>query len=122
MAMELTFTGWLNDVKNFDWGTVLKMSHSVRRKDEAGNWETVGKDFIDVIIEPSKRDEFAHALSAPVPCRMAVTGNTKPAHYVNNTGDTVLYMKVWANAIEVLEQDFKQEPKVEGTEYIDTPF
>jgi len=50
MAMELTFTGWLNDVKSFDWGTVLKMSHSVRKKDEAGNWQTVSKDFVDVII------------------------------------------------------------------------
>ena len=120
MAMELTFTGWLNDVKEFDWGTVLKMSHSVRRKDESGNWETVGKDFVDVIIDPAKRGEFSHALEAPVPCRMAVTGNAKPAHYTNNVGDTVVYMKVWASAIEVVESDFA--PKTEGTEYIDTPF
>lgn len=117
MAMELTFTGWLNDVKSFDWGTVLKMSHSVRKKDEAGNWQTVSKDFVDVIIDNDKRGEFEHVLSATVPCRVNVTGNAKPAHYTNNVGDTVVYMKVWANAAEVLEQDYVKSTPVE-----DVPF
>jgi hypothetical protein len=49
-----------------------------------------------------------------------VTGNAKPAHYTNQQGEVVSYLKVWANAIEVQQQDFK--PAVEGTEYIDTPF
>lgn len=120
MAIEATFTGWLNDKKDFDWGTVLKMSHSVRRKDESGQWQTVGKDFIDVIIDKNKAAEFSDVLAAPVPCRLDVTGNAKPAHYTNQQGEVVSYLKVWANAIEVQEQDFK--PAVEGTEYIDTPF
>lgn len=117
MAMELTFTGWLNDVKTFDWGTVLKMSHSVRKQNDAGNWETVSKDYVDVIIDNNKRAEFEHALNAPVPCRMAVTGNAKPASYTNNVGETVVYMKVWANALEVQDQDFVKSTPVE-----DVPF
>lgn len=108
MAMELTFTGWLNEIKTFDWGTVLKVSHSVRKKDDNGDWQTVSKDYVDVVIDNNKRDEFAHILDAPVPCRIDVTGNCKPAHYVNGSGEVVNYMKVWANALEVVEKDFAQ--------------
>jgi len=117
MAIEATFTGWLNDKKDFDWGTVLKMSHSVRRKDESGQWQTVGKDYIDVIIPAEKSEELRHALAAPVPCRMDVTGNAKPAHYTNAQGEVVSYLKIWANAVEVQEQDFNKVQEV-----VDTPF
>lgn len=108
MAMELTFTGWLNEVKTFDWGTVLKVSHSVRKKDDNGDWQTVSKDYVDVIIDTNKRDEFSSVIEAPVPCRVDVTGNCKPANYTNKDGEVVNYMKVWPNAIEVVEKDFVQ--------------
>ena len=72
-----------------------------------------------MIIDKNKAGELAHALSAPVPCRMDVTGNAKPAHYTNNAGEVVSYLKVWANDIEVQQQDFNQN---QGQEYIDTPF
>lgn len=120
MAIEATFTGWLNDIKEFDWGTVLKMSHSVRRKDEQGEWQTVGKDYIDVIVDPAKRGEFSDILNAQVPSRVAVTGNCKPHHYTNQNGETVNLLKVWPNAMELETGDYKAQP--EGQEYIDTPF
>jgi hypothetical protein len=41
-------TGWLNDVKEFDWGTVLKLSVDVRKRNDAGVWETVDKTVYDV--------------------------------------------------------------------------
>lgn len=122
MAMELTFTGWLNEAKVFDWGTVLKVSHSVRKKDENGEWQTVSKDFVDVIIDSQRLSEFAEVLAAPVPCRIDVTGNCKPASYVNKVGDTVNYMKVWANVIEVQQQDFSQPVSAPAADYSEAPF
>jgi hypothetical protein len=40
-------TGWLNDVKDFEWGRALKVSVDVRKKNEAGVWETVDKTIYD---------------------------------------------------------------------------
>lgn len=51
MTIRVTFDGWVNEVKSFDWGHVLKMSHDRRAKNDAGEWETVGKDYIDVIVD-----------------------------------------------------------------------
>jgi hypothetical protein len=44
-------TGWLNDIKVFDWGTALKVSVDVRKKNEAGQWETVDKTVYDVTTD-----------------------------------------------------------------------
>lgn len=52
MTIRVTFDGWVNDVKSFDWGHVLKMAHDRRAQNkDTGEWETVGKDYIDVIID-----------------------------------------------------------------------
>jgi hypothetical protein len=51
MALQLNFEGYVNDVKHFDWGTVLKVSHAQRVKNEAtGEWETAGYDYFDVTV------------------------------------------------------------------------
>lgn len=44
-------TGWLNDVKVFDWGNVAKVSVDVRKKTPAGTWETVDKVVYDITYE-----------------------------------------------------------------------
>lgn len=49
MALTIEFEGFVNEVKVFNWGTVVKMSHAQRAKNDAtGLWETVGKDYLDV--------------------------------------------------------------------------
>lgn len=127
MAMKIEFTGWMNDRKDFSWGTVIKATHSVRRKDEAGEWQTVGKDYVDIVIEDSKRAEFAHILDAPVPCRIEVAGNVKPSHYEkrgDNGPEIVNYLKVWPDNIEVMQQDFTpSNAQPQDLSYLsDTPF
>jgi len=47
-AVEVT--GWLNDIKSFDWGTVFKLSVDVRAKNAAGEWETTDKTIYDCTI------------------------------------------------------------------------
>jgi hypothetical protein len=47
----IELTGWLNDVKEFDWGTALKVSVDVRKKNHQGDWETVDKTVYDVTTD-----------------------------------------------------------------------
>ena len=47
----IELTGWLNDVKDFDWGRALKVSVDVRKKNHQGEWETVDKTIYDVTTD-----------------------------------------------------------------------
>lgn len=48
---QVELTGWLNDVKSFDWGTALKVSIDVRKKSHQGEWETVDKTVYDITTD-----------------------------------------------------------------------
>jgi len=48
---SVTVTGWLNDVKDFDWGRALKVSVDVRKKNHQDEWETVDKTIYDVTTD-----------------------------------------------------------------------
>lgn len=48
---QVELTGWLNDVKEFDWGTALKVSIDVRKKSHQGEWETVDKTVYDITTD-----------------------------------------------------------------------
>ena len=49
---QIELTGWLNDVKEFDWGTALKVSIDVRKKNPSdGEWETVDKTVYDITTD-----------------------------------------------------------------------
>jgi hypothetical protein len=47
----ITITGWLNDVKDFDWGRAIKVSVDVRKQNHQGEWETVDKTIYDVTTD-----------------------------------------------------------------------
>ena len=44
---NIHLTGWLNDVKHFQWGSALKVSVDVRKQNAQGQWETVDKTVYD---------------------------------------------------------------------------
>ena len=48
---QVRVTGWLNDVKDFEWGRALKVSVDVRKKNHQGEWETVDKTVYDVTTD-----------------------------------------------------------------------
>jgi hypothetical protein len=48
---RVELTGWLNDVKDFEWGRALKVSVDVRKQNEAGVWETVDKTVYDITTD-----------------------------------------------------------------------
>jgi len=47
----IELTGWLNDVREFDWGTALKVAVDVRKKNDQDVWETVDKTIYDVTTD-----------------------------------------------------------------------
>ena len=47
----VTVTGWLNDVKDFQWGRALKLAVDVRKKNHQDEWETVDKTIYDVTTD-----------------------------------------------------------------------
>ena len=47
----IELTGWLNDVKEFQWGVALKVAVDVRKRNHQDEWETVDKTIYDVTTE-----------------------------------------------------------------------
>lgn len=89
-------TGWLNDTRAFDWGTVGKVAVDQRRKNDAtGQWETVDKLVYDVSFEGIFPD------SKQVTVNGRITGiNT----YEKRDGSSGYSIKVRAESVEVAEE------------------
>lgn len=51
----IELTGWLNDVKEFNWGTALKVAIDQRKQNAQGEWETVDKTVYDVTTDQPVR-------------------------------------------------------------------
>ena len=52
----VSVTGWLNDVKDFEWGRALKVGVDVRKKNHQGDWETVDRTIYDVTTDDKSGD------------------------------------------------------------------
>ena len=50
MALNIEFEGFVQETKPFSWGNVAKVAHNQRAKNAAGEWETTGKDYLDVVL------------------------------------------------------------------------
>jgi hypothetical protein len=103
--LELTFTGFVNGYKTFDWGTVIEMSHPNRKRNAAGEWETTSTDYVDVVIDKTELNDYAHALNLPERTRIAVTGVLKPAAYLKKDGTPGIRLKVYARGIEQVQKN-----------------
>jgi len=104
MALVLEFAGWLNEKKEFDWGTVLKVTHKNRKQNDAGEWETTSTDYLDVVIDKNDLSKFSHVLDADVPTRIEVRGNAKFSTYEGKNG-TGVAIKVYPQEISVSESN-----------------
>jgi single-stranded DNA-binding protein len=101
MALSLSFTGFVEEVKTFDWGSVVTVSHSNRQKNDAGEWETTSRDYIDVTVDPSS--EFGWLLQAQKGLRVAITGNAKLSTYNKKDGTAGVRIKLWPKEVETFE-------------------
>jgi single-stranded DNA-binding protein len=101
MALLLSFTGFVEEVKTFDWGSVVTVYHSNRSKNAQGEWETTSRDYIDVSVDADS--EHAWLLSAQKGLRVAVSGNAKFSTYNKKDGSTGVRIKVWPKEVETFE-------------------
>jgi hypothetical protein len=87
-------TGWLNDVKDFEWGRALKVSVDVRKKTLSGDWETVDKTIYDVTTDGRQALEGVK--------QVTVTGRiTGTSTFQKRDGSTGSAIKVRAESIVV---------------------
>lgn len=97
MAVNVVFEGFVNEVKPFSWGTVAKVSHSQRAKNDAtGQWETVGKDYFDVTLP--------EGVTIPEGELVRVEGTLKVGTYDKKDGTTGVALKVRAQSIRKVER------------------
>lgn len=108
MALSLSFTGFVEEVKTFDWGSVVTVSHSNRQKNDQGAWETVSRDYIDVTIDPSS--EWGWMLDAQKGLRVAITGNAKLSTYNKKDGSAGVRIKLWPKEIDTFESGAIVDP------------
>jgi single-stranded DNA-binding protein len=102
MAIKVEFEAWLNEVKTFDWGYVANLAHDQRAKnDQTGEWETVGKDYVDVTITA----EQMHGIEGAT--KVYVQGTLKADAYVGKDGSAKPKLKVRAQEIRPVD---RQDP------------
>jgi hypothetical protein len=89
-------TGWLNDVKSFDWGTALKVAVDVRKQNGQGEWETVDKTIYDV----TTGDKVALDGVKQVTVTGRIVGT---ATFQKRDGSTGSAVRVRANMIQATE-------------------
>lgn len=95
MTLKIEFEGYVNEVKSFDWGTVASVSHAQRAKNANGDWETVGKDYIDVTLP--------EGVSTIENTKVKVIGSLKPDAYTNKNGEAKPRLKVRAWEFEQVD-------------------
>lgn len=97
MAVNVVFEGFVNEVKPFSWGTVAKVSHSQRAKNDAtGQWETVGKDYFDVTLP--------EGVTIPEGDLVRVEGTLKVSTYDKKDGTIGIALKVRAQSVRKVER------------------
>lgn len=97
MAIRLEFEGYVNEVKQFDWGTVYNVSHAQRVKSAGGSWETAGYDYFDVSGEAGfEKDD-----------RVRVKGTLKTKRFDKRDGSKGIALQVRAESIEKVDSENK---------------
>lgn len=96
MAIEIKFTGFVNSVKEFEWGTVLKVSHNQVKKNDVGKWETIARDYFDVIVDGSVK--FAEN------DRIDVVGKLKTKLYDKKDGTKGISLEVRGDEVKKSSQ------------------
>lgn len=89
---QIVLTGWLNDVKDFEWGTALKIAVDVRKKNHQDEWETVDKTVYDVTTDG--RTALEGVKQVTVKGRITGTNN-----FQKRDGSTGVSIKVRADQV-----------------------
>lgn len=104
MAIQIEFQGFINEVKNFEWGTVYNVSHNQVRKTPQGTWETIGRDYFSVIAPDGTPPLTENS-------RVNVKGRMKTKTFEKRDGTKGTSLEVRADEISVLTQGTQREDK-----------
>lgn len=97
MAINVSFEGYVNELKQFGWGNVARVSHAQRAKNEqTGEWETVGNDYFDVTLPAG--------LVVTEKSIVKVTGTLKVKTYPKKDGTLGIDLKVNAKEVEPVDR------------------
>lgn len=100
MAINIEFTGFINGVREFEWGVVYDMAHAQMAKDEQGEWKVAGKDYLSV-TGPKGFNEGDQCL---------VIGTLKTKLYDKKDGSKGVALNVRAREMKLAER--RQSNKV----------
>jgi|DEB0MinimDraft_6_1074348.scaffolds.fasta_scaffold26642_2 single-stranded DNA-binding protein len=106
MAINIQFDGFIEDVREFDWGRVFNVSHTQWKK-TGEEFEAIGKDYLDVTTDD------AHADGAEAGDKIRVTGRLKTKRFNKKDGSTGIALNVRAESFEILK---KGDPNNRGSE------
>lgn len=101
--IKVETTVWLNEVKRLNGFSVLKCTHQNRKKDESGQWQTVSKDYIDVIVDDKRAGDFRHILEMEAPFRMELAGNLKVGTFEKRDGTTGVSLTVYPDEMMAID-------------------
>lgn len=103
--IEVKFRGFINEVKEFEWGTVYDMAHAQMRKNDQGQWETVGKDYLSVIGERGfSKDQ-----------QVVVEGKLKTKVFEKRDGSKGLSLEVRASTMTLFTPEKRSEAAILDT-------
>lgn len=122
MAIQISFTGFIQGTKEFGWGTVLEVAHTNRKKNDMGEWETVSTDYVDVIVDGKDVAAFSHILTAPKSTRVAVKGNAKLNAYSTRAGEPAAKLKVYPEELELVDGVAAVKQILKPLDLSDAPF
>ena len=97
MAIQIEFEGYVNEVKQFDWGTVYNVSHRQVIKNAAGEWETAGYDYFDVSVQKGTPE-------LPKDQKVKVKGTLKTKRFDKKDGSKGIALQVRAADITPMEK------------------
>lgn len=103
MAIQIEFTGYVNEIKVLGWGVIAKVTHNQVRKDANGNWETTGYDNFDVVLPDG--------VTVQKNDKITVQGRFKSKKYNKQDGSFGLALEVKANTVQVVS-NFKNGTSV----------
>jgi hypothetical protein len=103
MAIAIEATVFVNEVKQLDFGHILKCGHPHRYKAEDGDWTTASTTYLDIIIRNNKTAEFQDFLQLQSGTRIAVKGFGKPTAFEKKDGSLGSTLQLEPTEITVVE-------------------
>lgn len=103
--IRVEFKGYVNGVRTFDWGTVYNVSHNQVRKNHQNEWETVGRDYFNVVGPAGFVDGD----------QVEIVGKLKTKTYEKRDGGKGISLEVRADEMRKIDRNANVNPVMQQT-------